>query len=219
MHAGDGAERRLHAPEAARAEAGLLQLGAAALAFAALGLGLEAQRGGVEAIAQAGRARAVLEDMAEMRIAAGADDLVSDHAMAAVGDGLNIFRGHGLEEAGPASPGIELRVGGKERQVAANAVINTILVVVVEEPAEGALRAFAARDAILLLGELLLPFLVGLDDFLHGGGGAVSARVWVGDARGLRQDVRAKRPLGCRANRAVCPGKALAAPRRRRGQQ
>ena len=47
-------------------------------------------------------------------------------------------------------------------------MIDAVLVIVVEDAAEGALGALAAGDAVLLLGELLFPFLVGLDDFLHG---------------------------------------------------
>jgi hypothetical protein len=102
-----------------------------------------------------------------MRIAAGADDFHPHHAVAAIHDGLHIFLCHGLEKTGPAGAGIELRPGGKEGQVAADAVIDAGLVIVVENAAEGRLRALAARDAVLLVGELLLPFFVGFDDLLH----------------------------------------------------
>ena len=52
-------------------------------------LGVQVQRQAVDAVALAGRGRAVGEDMAEVGAAAGADDLGADHAVAVVGSQLD----------------------------------------------------------------------------------------------------------------------------------
>jgi hypothetical protein len=54
---------------------------------------------------------AVLEDVAEVGIAASAKDLGPYHAVAVVVVGDDVLVGHRPEETGPASPGVELGVG------------------------------------------------------------------------------------------------------------
>lgn len=106
--------------------------------------------------------------MAEVPVAASAQNLRPPHAVADVGVGGDVFLRNGLEEAGPARAGIELGVGGEERQVAADAGVDAGLLVIIEGSAEGAFGPLAARDLVLFLGQLRPPLLVGLDDFVHG---------------------------------------------------
>ena len=62
----------------------------------------ENQRGGIQTIAQAGRSRAILEDMAQVRVTARAQDF---HALAIpVHLRHDIFLGDRLEKARPARP-------------------------------------------------------------------------------------------------------------------
>src|ERR1700678_2457155 len=93
----------------------------------------------VHAITQPGRRRPVVEDMAEMGVAAGAENFGAFHAEAIVGARGDIFRRDGPEEAGPARAGIELRARFEKRQGAADAVVDAVFVVVVEDPAKGRL--------------------------------------------------------------------------------
>ncbi|MFM1942999.1 MAG: hypothetical protein RI897_1981 [Verrucomicrobiota bacterium] len=104
--------------------------------------------------------------MAEVGVAAGAEDFGAAHAVAEVGLGADVFLGKGLEEAGPAGAGIEFGISGEEGEVAADAGVNAGFFVVVESAAEGAFRAFAAGDDVLFGSELLAPFGVGFDDFV-----------------------------------------------------
>ena len=56
----------------------------------------------------------------------------------------------GLEEAGPAGAGLELRVAREEGEAAEAAGVGAVLFVVEEEAAAGALRAVVEEDAALL---------------------------------------------------------------------
>src|SRR5207302_2096227 len=85
---------------------------------------------GVDAKAQAGRWRAVLEDVAKVGVAAGTDDFRADHAVAIVLVGEDVLGGDRLKEAGPASAGMELGAGGKQRQSTADAGVNALAFVV-----------------------------------------------------------------------------------------
>src|SRR5579864_4496379 len=72
--------------------------------------GLEIQRGGIHAIAQAGRRRTVFEHMSQVRIAFGATHFSSHHAVFRVAM-LNHVAGLArLVEARPSRPGIKLRL-------------------------------------------------------------------------------------------------------------
>src|ERR1041384_6506589 len=73
--------------------------------------GFEAQRGRVDAVAQAGRRRAVREYVAEGGVAEGADERGSHHAVAAVDFFDDVVRVQRAEIARPAAAGIELGVG------------------------------------------------------------------------------------------------------------
>src|SRR5215472_11127216 len=131
-------------------------------------LGLhELQRGRVHAVTQAGRAWAVVEDVAEMGVTLGALHLVAYHAQADVAAGLDVLFGDRLPEAGPAGAGIKFRRRAEKGIVAADAAEQTLRVQVPILAGESALGAGVPRDIILLGCQLGLPFGVGLYNFGH----------------------------------------------------
>src|SRR5215217_1346014 len=84
-------------------------VGSAAGVRALLGfLGFEAERGGVYAVALAGRRGAVVEDVALMRPARGAVHLRTAHEEAAVFLGLDVLLVYRRPEARPARTGVVL---------------------------------------------------------------------------------------------------------------
>src|SRR5262245_11493363 len=127
----------------------------------------EGERFGVDTVSQASRGGAIIENMAEMSIAAGAQDLGADHAVAAVFMGDDILVGYGLEEAGPAGAGVELVTRGEQRQPTADAGIDTMAFVVQQRTTERSLSALATSDFELLWCQLSAPLCVGLDDAGH----------------------------------------------------
>src|SRR5262245_15612497 len=80
----------------------------------------EFQRSAIDAVAQAGRRRTVIEHMAEMTAAAAAMNLVAHHTEGVVGVGLN-RPFNGLVEARPAGAAVELGLRIEEWQVASGA--------------------------------------------------------------------------------------------------
>jgi hypothetical protein len=121
---------------------------------------VEVQGDGVDAVAQAGGRRAVLEDVAEMGAAAAAQDFRSPHAVACVMLRIHDSFGDGLVEAGPAGAGVEFGVGIEQRLAAAHAFEHAFSLVVVVLSAEWAFGALQPRDDILLVGEHLPPFFI-----------------------------------------------------------
>ena len=119
------------------------------------------QRCRIHAVAQAGRRRPVVEDVAQVGIAAAAQRLDANHAEAAVLALHDVGGGDRLPEARPAGAGIEL--GGRVEQggVAADAAVHAAGMVVVVGAAERAFGTAAAGDVIGLRAELLLPLGVG----------------------------------------------------------
>src|SRR5215211_771554 len=103
----------------------LTRRGAALRLRALLGflVGVEAERGGVYAVALAGRRGAVIEDVALMRPARGAVHLRAAHEEAAVFLGLDVLLVYRRPEARPARPGVVLGPGSEERLPAAYATI------------------------------------------------------------------------------------------------
>ena len=82
--------------------------------------GDEFHRHAVDAVAQAGRRRAVVEHVAEMAAAAAAMHLVARHAMAGVGVALDRARQR-IVEARPAGAALEFLLGDEQRLVAGRA--------------------------------------------------------------------------------------------------
>src|ERR1700761_2085793 len=90
------------------------------------GLGLfrlQLQRRRIDAVAQAGRAGAVVEDVAEMAAALRAQHFGPDHAVADVTLLVDMALGGRRGEARPAAAGIELGVGFEQRLPTASADI------------------------------------------------------------------------------------------------
>src|SRR5216683_6357488 len=90
-----------------------------------LRLGVELDRRRVDAVAKAGRVRAVVEDVTKVAAAVGAGDLGPDHEKASV---LVFLDGGTLRrrvEARPAAVGVEFGLGLKELRAAAGAQVST----------------------------------------------------------------------------------------------
>lgn len=102
--------------------------------------------------------------MAEVGIAAAAQYLGADHAVAPVRNRGDVLFGDGTEKAGPTSAGVEFPVRSKKGQSAANARVHSLPLIVEQRAAKGTLGALAAGDLELLWRELRGPILVGFED-------------------------------------------------------
>ena len=141
----------------------LFLFGGESLAFAG-----EVERGGVDAVAQAGGTRAVGEDVAEVPATTGAGDLDAPHAVAPVLVLSDGFGAGGDHEAGPAAAGVELGAAHEEQRATCGAVVVAGFVILREEAGEGPLSAFFAQHMILLRREKGSPLGVATDDFRLG---------------------------------------------------
>src|ERR1700722_6406066 len=121
------------------------------------------QRKTVHAVAQAGRLRPVVEDVAEMAAAAAAVNFGAQHPEGAV---LSLADGvlQRLIEARPAGAALEFRLRGEQRQVAAGTGEDALAMLFQERARTRALGAFLAQDLILLRRQLRTPLGVGLFD-------------------------------------------------------
>ena len=111
---------------------------------------------------------AVVEDVAEMRVAEAAGDGGAFHAEADVARLVDIFFGDGLVKTGPAGAGIELGIGVEQRGVATDAAKNAFGVVVGIFVGVGALGSGVARNRERFGRKLFAPLVFG---FNHGGQG------------------------------------------------
>ena len=127
----------------------------------------EGERGGVDAVAEAGGTRAVGEDVAQVAAAAGAGDFNPAHAEGVVFVLVDGFGVGGDHEAGPAAAGIEFGSGQEQQLAAAGAVIIAGFVILGQGAGVGALGAFFAQNVILLRGQRGAPLSVGLDHFFR----------------------------------------------------
>src|SRR4051794_33294810 len=123
----------------------------------------------VDAIAQAGRLRTVIEDVAEMAAATAAMHLGAQHAVGTV-LGLADIALDRLIKARPAGAALEFGVGGKQRQVAAGAGAHALAMVLHQCGRSRSLGALIAQDLVLLRRELGAPFGLGLFDLEFFGG-------------------------------------------------
>src|SRR4051812_9481308 len=89
-------------------------------------LRLQFQRRGVDAVAQSGRSRTIVEDMAEMAVAVRAQHLGPDHAVADVALFIDMAFDRGRGEARPAAAGIEFCVGFEQRLAATGAGVSAV---------------------------------------------------------------------------------------------
>ncbi len=124
----------------------------------------EAHGCGVHAVAQTGGSGAIVEGVAEMRVAEAAGDGGTDHHQASIDLIDYVFFRDGLPEAGPAGARIEFGVGAEEGEIAADAAKEAMIVKVPTVAGEGPLGVGVARDPVGGLGELALPFFIGLDE-------------------------------------------------------
>ena len=85
---------------------------------------LEVECGGVDAVAQSCRGRAVVEDVAEVTAAGGAHDLGPGHPVARVRLGHDAVERRRLEEARPARARVELRLRAEELGATARAAVD-----------------------------------------------------------------------------------------------
>src|ERR1700689_3903415 len=124
----------------------------------------EIERRRVHAVGQPGRPRSVVEDVAEMRAAEAARQFGAHHAVSAIGDRLDSIGNERGVKARPSAARVVLGPGIEQLVAAAYAEIGALIVQIPILPGEGALGALAARDFVLLRGEQLAPFFVGLCD-------------------------------------------------------
>ena len=93
--------------------------------------------------------------MALVGAAAGADDLGPGHAVAGVGQILEMPLGERLGEAWPAGPALELRSALEQRQPAQPASVKPVALLVKEDAAEGGLGAMVEEDVAFFVAQLV----------------------------------------------------------------
>src|SRR5258706_9384442 len=133
------------------------------------GIGLEAQRRRVHAVAQTGRTRPIWEHVAQMGAAVAAPRLGAGHAVALVDLLLDCVGTERLEEARPARSGVELRLRREQRSLAADTHVRAVLVAVPVLAGERPLRSGPPSHLELLGGQALTPALVVLGELVVGG--------------------------------------------------
>src|SRR5919198_1729769 len=106
---------------------------------------LQLQRRRVDAVAQAGRAGAVIEDVAEMAVAFRAQHFGADHAVAEVALFVDMAVHCRRRKARPAAAGVELGVGFEQRLAAAGADVRALAVLVLIFAREGTLGRLLAQ--------------------------------------------------------------------------
>jgi len=120
---------------------------------------LEGQSDAVDAVAQSGGRRTVLEHVAEMPAAAAAVHLGARHAEAAV-DGGRDGTLEGLKKTRPAGAAFKFTPGREERLGASGAAERAGPVLLQESTGSGRLGAVAAQHGVLLGRQRFTPFLV-----------------------------------------------------------
>ena len=127
----------------------------------------ELERQGIDAITQAGLvARTVVEDVAQVRIAAVTGRFDAAHAMAQVLAQADIAFVDHVPKAGPAAEGIVLGIRGEQCLPASRAGIDALRFGVDVFAGEGTLGRLLPQDRVLFWAELLTPFGIRLQDFL-----------------------------------------------------
>src|ERR1700688_1300449 len=150
---------------------------------------MELQRDAVDAVAQSGRRRAVVEDVTEMAVAPVAVDFVALHSDARVARLRDrIFQRR--VETRPAGTAVEFRRRREERQGATGAGKRPGSVLVLERARTGNLGAAPAQDVELFRAEAFPPGVVGQDEAASGG---VRRGEWEGEASAERGERRAAR--------------------------
>jgi len=102
--------------------------------------------------------------MPQVRVAGATQDLGTGHAQAVVLHGAYAVSVAGRDKAGPASAGIELRIGAEQGRVATDAAVGAAVMAVVILAAAHRLGAFLPAHGVLLRADLLPPLRLRLDD-------------------------------------------------------
>jgi uncharacterized protein len=98
--------------------------------------------------------------MAEVPVTGRADDFDTDHPVARVGLGPDAVEGGRLDEARPARPRVELRVGAEDLAAAAGAAVHPVPVLIPVRAGERALGSLLPEDRVLLRRQPRAPLLV-----------------------------------------------------------
>src|SRR5690606_10872369 len=116
----------------------------------------------VQAVAQSGGGRAIVEYVAEVAAAAGTGDLGAHHAVAEVSGLGDIFLYRRGVEARPAATGVEFGAGVEQQVAAAHAEVLPRPILAVVDAGEGTLGALLAAHRVLLGGQSGAPVIVAL---------------------------------------------------------
>ena len=127
--------------------------------FGFLGL-FEVQHHPVDTVPQAGRRRAVIKNVTQVRFTAPAHDFSAFHAVGIVGRINNAALGDGLVKAGPAAPALELRIADEQGITANGAVIGALVRYMLERAAPGPFGAFLPGNVVNVGGKDFFPFCV-----------------------------------------------------------
>src|SRR6266478_5376249 len=125
---------------------------------------LQLQRRRIDAVAQSGRAGAVLEHMPEMAVALRAQHFGPDHAVADVALLVDVALQRRLGKARPAAAGIELGVGFEQRLSAAGAGVGAGPLLMLVFAGERALGRLLAQHRVLHRRQFLAPLGLALLD-------------------------------------------------------
>src|SRR5688572_25628518 len=98
--------------------------------------------------------------MSEVGAATPAHDLCTVHEVTVVRHSRDILFVVRLEEAGPARPGVELRVGTEQRRPAAYAAVHPFVVIVPVFSGERSFGSFLTRHVELLWSKGFSPLCV-----------------------------------------------------------
>jgi hypothetical protein len=121
----------------------------------------ELQGNAVDAVAEAGRSGAVIEDMSLMAAASSTVDFHPGHEKSGVRPFFHHLGIDRLPEAWPAGAAIELMFRGIGGQVTARAIIGARLVIFVERTRKGPFRIFMPQHLIGRGRQQFFPFVVG----------------------------------------------------------
>ncbi len=156
--------------------------------------GGKVQRQRVDAEAFAGRRWAVVEDMTEVRIAAGTTDFCAVEAIACVFKKINTA-GKGFVKSRPSAAGVKFALGRKEGITAGGTGVSAVLVKFVITAREHRFGAFFTQNMVLLGCEAFFEVVL-----FHGGtfsaGGNWFVRVFADISDDIvRPDKKGRRPL------------------------
>src|SRR6266478_2861237 len=125
---------------------------------------LQLQRRRIDAVAQSGRAGAVLEHVAEMAVALRAQHLGPEHAVADVALLVDMALDRGCGKARPAAAGIEFGVGFEQGLAAAGTGVGARRLLVLVFAGERPLGRLLAQHRVLCRRQFLAPLGLALFD-------------------------------------------------------